>query len=296
VVVAAVGPYAAIAPARQCGEQAVELARQLRDDRMLIDALGMLCGVYFFTGEAGRGFPLGQEAVERARQFGDDVLLGQCLTCCLLWGALIEPDLFAQLLAEAIACTERSGDQLFNSFVHNNAGVLALSTRDIPAARTHLEQAAQAAQAIGPESFNVRSNLGWVRRAEGDLDRAQSDFEACLRRGRRHGEAPGIGYASLGLACLAADQGDWRRAATLHGVAQAFLDRTGEPWQDLEASYRNQSLADVRAHLGDEQFGRAYAQGMKLSVDEALRWARSPAAPGSTPPAPRPAPAARRSR
>jgi hypothetical protein len=115
-----------------------------------------------------------------------------------------------------------------------------------------------------------------------------------LRRGRRHGEAPGIGYASLGLACLAADQGDWRRAATLHGVAQAFLDRTGEPWQDLEASYRNQSLADVRAHLGDEQFDRAYAQGMKLSVDEALQWARSPAAPGSTPPAPRPAPAAPR--
>jgi predicted ATPase/class 3 adenylate cyclase len=275
LVVAALGPYVAIAPARQYGEQAVELARKLRDDRLLIDALGMLCAVYFFTGEPGRGLPLGQEAVERARRLGDDVLLGQCLTCCLLWGDLIEPDLSAQLLAEAIACTERSGDQLFNSFVHNNAGVLALSTGDIPAARTHLEQAARAAQAIGQEGFNVLANLGWVRREEGDLDRARSEFEACLRRGRRHGEVPGIGYASLGLACLAADQGDWRRAATLHGVAQAFLDRTGEPWQDLEARYRHQSLADVRAHLGDEQFDRAYAQGMTLRVEEAIRCARA---------------------
>jgi hypothetical protein len=85
--------------------------------------------------------------------------------------------------------------------------------------------------------------------------------------------------SSLGLACLAADQGDWRRAATLHGVAQAFLDRTGEPWQDLEARYRNQSMADVRAHLGDEQFDRAYAQGTKLSVAEALQCARAPGAP-----------------
>jgi len=131
----------------------------------------------------------------------------------------------------------------------------------------------------------VLTNLGWVRREESDLDRARSEFEAALRRSRRHGEAPGIGYASRGLACLAADQGDWRRAATLHGVAQAFLDRAGQPCQDLEARYRNQSLADVRAHLGDEQFDRAYAQGMTLSVDDALQCARAPGAVTTEPPA-----------
>jgi tetratricopeptide (TPR) repeat protein len=169
--------------------------------------------------------------------------------------------------------------------LHNNAGVYALGIGDIPAARSHLEQAAQATQAIGQESYNVLTNLGWVRREESDLDRARSEFEAALRRSRRHGEAPGIGYASLGLACLAEAGGDWRRAATLHGVAQAFLDRAGEPCQDLEARYRNQSLADVRAHLGDEQFDRAYAQGMTLSVDDALQCARAPGAVTTEPPA-----------
>jgi predicted ATPase/class 3 adenylate cyclase/Tfp pilus assembly protein PilF len=273
VTVTAAGPFVDVGPARRYGEQAVELVRGLRDDRLLIDALSFLCAAYFFAGEPGRGLPLGQEAVERARQFGDDVALGQCLMCWLLFSDLIEPDLSAHQFAEAIACTERSGDQYINSLLHNNAGVYALGTGDIPAARTHLERAAQATQAIGQESYNVLANLGWVRREERDLDRARSEFEAALRRSRRHGEAPGIGYASLGLACLAADQGDWRRAATLHGVAQAFLDRAGEPCQDLEARYRNQSLAQVRAHLGDEQFDRAYAQGKTLSVDEALQWA-----------------------
>ena len=67
-----------------------------------------------------------------------------------------------------------------------------------------------------------------------------------------------------------------RRAATLHGVAQAFLDRTGEAWQDLEARYRHRSLADVRAQLGDEQFDRAYAQGRTLNLDEALQRASIP--------------------
>jgi predicted ATPase/class 3 adenylate cyclase len=281
VTVTALGPSVDIGSARQCGEQAVELARQLRDDRLLIDALGMLCGAYFFTGEADRaqGLRLGREAVERARRFGDDVLLGQCLLCYLLLSDHLEPDQHGPLLAEAIACIERSGDQLMNAFVHNNAAVTALDIGDIPAARTHLEQAAQAYRPIGPENHFVLDNLGWVRRAEGDLDDARSVFEASLRWSRRSGEQAAIAYASVGLACLAADYGDWHRAALLHGVAQALLDRTGEVWQDLEARYRQDSLAQVRAGLGDEQFNRAYAKGMTLSLDEAFRLAHGPPAP-----------------
>jgi hypothetical protein len=42
---------------------------------------------------------------------------------------------------------------------------------------------------------------------------------------RRNGDRSGIALAGLGLACLAADAGDWHRAAMLHGVAQAFLGR-----------------------------------------------------------------------
>ena len=66
----------------------------------------------------------------------------------------------------------------------------------------------------------------------------------------------------------------------LHGAAQAFLDRAGNRWQEFEARYRRDSLAQVRAHLGEEQLERAYAQGMALSLDKALdlalRTVRSP--------------------
>jgi hypothetical protein len=57
-----------------------------------------------------------------------------------------------------------------------------------------------------------------------------------------------ITIASLGLACLAADAGDW----------------------DLEARYRQDSVRRMRAHLGREQFDRAHAKGMALSFDEAI--------------------------
>jgi uncharacterized protein len=44
----------------------------------------------------------------------------------------------------------------------------------------------------------------------------------------------------------------------------------GSPWQEFDARYRQDSLAQARACLGDEQLERAYAQGMALSLDQAL--------------------------
>ena len=126
-----------IATARHLAEQAVQVARQLGDDRLLIRSLAALCDAYLWAGEP-EGRPFGQEAVERARRLGDDVLLARSL---LLYLLTIDPARSRQLFAEAIACTERSGDHLTNSALHSNAGCAALDTGDIPAARAHLEAA-----------------------------------------------------------------------------------------------------------------------------------------------------------
>ena len=112
--------------------------------------------------------------------------------------------------------------------------------------------------------------MGWVLRQEGDAGAARASFQQALRMSRRTGHRYGIAYASLGLACLAADTGDWHRAAALHGAAQVVLDPTGLPWENLEAGYRQHSLDQIRAHLGHEQFERAYATGMALSLNQAL--------------------------
>lgn len=81
-------------------------------------------------------------------------------------------------------------------------------------------------------SHHLSVNLGWVLRQEGDPDGARPMFEAGLRIGRRNGNRIGLAYASLGLACLAADRGYSHRAAELHGAAQAFLDQTGQRWEE----------------------------------------------------------------
>jgi tetratricopeptide (TPR) repeat protein len=248
----------------------VAAARRLGDERLLIPSLASLCGNYYFAGRAEKGLPLGEESLERARRLGDDVVLGGSLLGFLLSADPIDPARAEQLFAEAIACTDRSGDQLIAYLLRNNAAVHALRARDLPTARAHLEKAARAARAIGEESSSVSINVGWVLRQEGDPDGARSMFEAALRIGRHNGDRSPIAYACLGLACLAADAGDGYRAGTLHGVAQAFLDPTGEAWQEPEARYRRESLGQLHARLGDERADRAYAEGMALSLDQAL--------------------------
>ena len=270
LVVAALGRGPDITTALQRGEQAVAAARRLGDERLLIDSLAPLCGNYCLAGQPEKGLPLGQESLERARRLGDDVLLGGSLLMFLLSADLIGPARAERLYAEAIACTERSGDQLIAYLLRNNAGVHALRAGDLPAARSHLEHAARAARAIGEESSSVPVNLGWVLRQDGDPDSARPMFEAALRISRRNGDRPDMACACLGLACLAADRGDWPRAGMLHGVAQAFLGPTGEAWQNPEARYRRESLGQLHARLGNEQADRAYAEGMALSLDQAL--------------------------
>ena len=262
---------AGLPAAGQLAERAVELARRLGDDRLIIEALSALCAYYYFAGQPERGFPLGQEAVERARQLGDDFLLGFSLLCWLLTSDLMAPARAGQLFSEAIAATERSGDQLRNYRLHNNAAVHALDAGDTAAARAHLDQAAEAMQAIGQDNDpRVPTNRGWVLRQDNDTEGARPMFEAALRVSRRNGDRSGLAYASLGLACLAADHGDWPRAAALHGAAQAFIDQIAEPWEEPEARYRRDSLHKVRTSFGEEQSGRAYAKGTALSLDQAL--------------------------
>ncbi len=270
VTASAVGRFIDVATARRLAEQAVELARQLDSERLLISALGVLSAACYFAGEPERGLPLGRESVERARTLGDDVLLAASLSGYLLCIDLFDPVSAGKLFDEAIACTQRSGDHLFAYILQNNAGVHALRVGDIPAARAHLEAAIQAAQANGENSDTVRINLGWVRRHDADYGGAWSSFEDGLRLSRRSGKRSDVAYAALGLACLAADAGEWSRAGELHGVAQAILDQTGEPWQEPEVRYRRESLAQIRAHLGEQQSDRDYARGMALNSDEIL--------------------------
>jgi hypothetical protein len=175
----------------------------------------------------------------------------------------------------AVACTKRSGDLRIGAYLHNEAGLAALESGDIPSAKAHLEAGIEAAEAIGDSHLATSANLALVNRVEKEFDRARSVLEEVLRTGRRIGSVRATAFAVLGLAGLAADLLDWRRAAMLHGVAQAMRDQTGLPWEPFDARYRQQSLDLISDALGPEELQHVYDEGTALYSDSAIELALS---------------------
>jgi hypothetical protein len=69
--------------------------------------------------------------------------------------------------------------------------------------------------------------------------------------------------------------GDWRRAATLHGAAQALLDQTGRQWDTIETRQRTGSLDQIAGAIGDERLRQAYDAGAALSIAQAIDLAQT---------------------
>jgi hypothetical protein len=62
-----------------------------------------------------------------------------------------------------------------------------------------------------------------ISRDRSQVQRLEGRLEPLAEARAADGNRSGLAYASLGLACLAADAGDWYRARQLHGIAQVFL-------------------------------------------------------------------------
>jgi non-specific serine/threonine protein kinase len=253
-------------------QQAHQVARSLGDNRLLARACTMLCWAYNLAAEWERAAQMGEESVARARELGDDVLLGDSLVAHA--SAAPAPECWP-LFAEALAYTERTGDLGAAAEIHNNAGQMALAAGDIPAARAHLEATVRAAEALGFPHLITLANLAEVRRAEHDLDGARTGFEDVVRKARRAGDKYALAAAFLGLACLAADLGDWHRAAMMHGASHTLADQIGYRWNPFYSRRRQESLDQARAALGDEQLQQAYTHGKALSLDQAIGLALS---------------------
>ena len=125
-IASAVARFIDIRIAQRFGEQAVEIARQLDDQRLLNLSLGVLAAAYNFAGAPEKAFPLAQECVERARTTDDDRFLGEVLLGYLACLVAVDPAQVQVVLGEAMACAERSGNQPLTADLQNTAGIHAL--------------------------------------------------------------------------------------------------------------------------------------------------------------------------
>lgn len=242
--------------ARTYFTECLRIARTADDAAHAALALRGLASACYFTANHEEGSVVGTQSTDLARRLDDPVLLAECLR----WLAPHPPDSAtrAAIYAELLALTQSSGDRLYVMYAHNDLGSWALVEDDLDTAAEHLDQALAIARELGFSGSAALCNLGWVRLRRMQLDAARAAFAESLLADeaelRRLGESDVI----LGLACTAAAQGDWERAARTFGFCDREREVCGGEWAEPERTYRETWLSEVKHQLG-ARFERSYA-------------------------------------
>lgn len=119
-------------------------------------------------------------------------------------------------------------------------------------------------------------NLGALEVLEGNVREAapllRESLEIAFKRGDRY-SAP---YGLVWIGRVAFAEGDSVRAATLFAAARAQFDATGLAMDPDEAPEYEKGLASIRKALDETAFSAAWAEGLRMSLDDAVAFALRP--------------------
>jgi hypothetical protein len=113
---------------------------------------------------------------------------------------------------------------------------------------------------------------------EGHLSEATAFLEEALLLFQRLGERRGMAECLEELAATAVARREFDRAVRLYAAAAGLREIIGSPLWPAELEQQTATLADLRRAMGEASYGRSWADGRGMSVDDAvaLALARTP--------------------
>jgi predicted ATPase/DNA-binding SARP family transcriptional activator len=259
-----------------------------------LNAAGVMAGE---AGDFAAARELFTEAVGVARELGDQRLMagleGNLGILALYAG---EPEEAVRRYEAATAIWRDIGDSFGISLMTQNLGIAqdGLGRREL--AIELLEESVELAHRVA-DPVHTASTLRTLARvllggdAGGDRARGRELLRDALCRSRDLGDRPGMIECLETAALEAVRSGDPRTGALLVGAAEASRAASGSMRQPDEDAWVELTTAALREALGPETLAAARADGAALALDDAVE--RALAVSGSPPPdAPR-APRAR---
>jgi predicted ATPase/DNA-binding SARP family transcriptional activator len=251
--------------------EALALSRRAGDPAGIADALMHLHS--FDPDDSDGARALAEEALPYARECGDEGLIADALSLRVLSFPIV--DVNAEI-AEIAALYRKVGDVHGLASLYNNAGYVAVTQGSYEDAAAYLDEALELAERTGEQLrvMLVMGNLGLAALFTADLGGAAAHFAEQLRLSRDHAvhwmAAEGIG----GLAAIAAREGETERAARLLGGAESLANILDDA---AGVRLEQEFFSPARERIGEPRWRAAYADGARLSFDEAVSLALEPA-------------------
>ena len=192
------------------------------------------------------------------------------------------------LFTEALSIFRQLGKQSSAAWSLNHLADIALHEKDFAEAHRLYREAYELFRSVGDRWGIARSyaDLGRLASEQNNHDGARSLFEQALKVFLELGHTRGLAMVLEGLARLAVREGDFDRAShagrSRGGAASKGRRCRSVPWNEHAL---DDALQPARDHTGEANVEAIWAEGLRMSLEEAIRYAlrQKPAPPVTVP-------------
>jgi tetratricopeptide (TPR) repeat protein len=263
-------------------EQSLEAFRALDDGSGEAACLAQLGWLHTARGDLARGVALSEESLDRARALGEERTASVALTNL---GDVAftrrEYDRAAALYEEGLALRRTLGDTRIVADSLLKLGRALALRGDVERAAASLEEGLATARELGDgwTTSVALASLAFSSLLRDDGAGAEPPLAEALVWARKRGDKRLAAECLTGLASVSALRGEYGRAATLWGAADAVRAATGSPASPVEETLLERHVAGVRAAIGEDALADGWRLGRELAFDEAVAEAQGVRSP-----------------
>jgi predicted ATPase/class 3 adenylate cyclase len=155
---------------------------------------------------------------------------------------------------------------------------VARNRGDYPQARIFLEQTLPYIPIYRSTIYEatIRSELGHIYRQMGDFSASSKIYRETIQLWYDLGMRAAIANQLECFAFIARAEGNAQRAVQLLGAAESLREQINSVMTDYERFEYEQELTSLKENIKDQDFGRQWQAGRRLSIDQAVELALIP--------------------
>jgi predicted ATPase/DNA-binding CsgD family transcriptional regulator len=265
-----------VALARRLAEQAVRVAEPLGDYNRVGGTRSVLALVHGLAGDVDVGLLVMQPVLRLVEGAGDEAFVpGMARAMGALELRRGDPEAAVRWFEREARSTDRGAETWIAAHAMGGLGAALVAAGRSQEAEAVLERALAVARRLDmprvvAEALEQQAHLA----AAEDLDRAIDLHHQALAGRVEHGLRTFYVDSLDALAMLAAQAGPAPEAARVLAASDRARQAMAYPRDPVHQRARDVAVAGLRAALGDRAFAGSWAEGARLTLDEAVAYAR----------------------